>query len=203
MKQTNSGAGSLISPLLALMPTSVGDYGGLQFRSRPSGANGGSRQWQVIQNYSAGGILDFMASTTATGDPTTQRLSLGANGVNTVYGDWNVRSNLTANLTAVTNGFRLPTNGIPANLIAGRFYSTNGASAVTFGLFDSVPSGEFTKTFVTVSNTTAATPFQVTFPGGTRATNGVPATFDVQGSTEAIFEVYHNAQRSTNVVRVF
>lgn len=102
-----------------------------------------------------------------------------------------------------TNGYRWQTNALVANPVAGKMYSTNGASAITFGSFASVPTTEFVKSYITVSNTTAATPFQVIFPNGTRATNGVPATFDVQGSTEAIFEVYHNAQRSTNVVRVF
>ncbi len=117
-----------------------------------------------------------------------------------------VNNGTKGTLTAAikTGAYYRTTNGVVASLIAGDCYSTNGGSAVTFTAFASVPNDGYTKTVITVSNTTAATPFAVTFPSGTRCSNTVvPAVFNVAGAVEAIFEVHHHAQLSTNIVRVY
>ncbi len=130
----------------------------------------------------------------------------------TAVTEFNVVSSVSGalvNLNAsnvIAKAFGYVTNGVVANLVAGDCYLTNGASAITFSAFATVPTTTYIKTPIVVSNTTAATAFAVTFPNGTRCSNSVvPAVFNVEGSQQALFEVHHipGSPGSTNVVRVF
>ena len=95
------------------------------------------------------------------------------------------------------------TNGLPANPFAGWSYSTNGASAVTLGLFASVPTTGTTITYVTHSNSSSAA-VAFTGPAGTIGPDGSkPAVFYTPAASEVVYGFFHNAQRSTNMFVLF
>lgn len=133
----------------------------------------------------------------------------GAGNANTrvgfsALGDVYVRTNLCAwGGVYATNGFLLPTNGLVANPVAGRSYSTNGSSAVTLGAFASVPNDSTTITYVTHSNSSAAA-VAFTGPSGTIGPDGSkPAVAYTPAASEVVYGFFHNAQRSTNMFVLF
>ncbi len=57
------------------------DASGLSFKVRSSPSDPtNSRSWMIHNNYSAAGNLEFLSSTTATGNPTTPRLTIDSSG---------------------------------------------------------------------------------------------------------------------------
>jgi len=56
--------------LLQLVPTGA-DYAGITLFNRSSGAGANSRRWQIANNYATTGALEFLRSTTSTGNPIT------------------------------------------------------------------------------------------------------------------------------------
>jgi hypothetical protein len=152
---------------------------------------------RVINLYNIGGISWSSTSALAGADDIgLVRLAAGSLGVTN-----STAANLFGSVTA--NGFLLPTNGIPANPVAGRSYSTNGADAVTLGAFASVPTDSITTTYITASNS-SATAWTFTGPAGTVGPDGSkPAAFVVPATSEVVIGAFHNAQRSTNMFVMF
>jgi hypothetical protein len=66
--------------LLRLQSASTADNVGITLWARASGAGANARTWQMASNYAASGNLDFLRSTTSTGNPTTTTASFTRDG---------------------------------------------------------------------------------------------------------------------------
>lgn len=66
--------------ILRLQSASTADNVGITLWARASGAAANARIWQMASNYAGTGNLDFLRSTTSTGNPTTQVASLTRDG---------------------------------------------------------------------------------------------------------------------------
>jgi hypothetical protein len=101
----------------------AGDSAALSLWTRASGAQTGSRNWQIASNYQAYGNLDIMRSTSATGNPTTAVMSINSSG-NVGIGATNPTSLLHLNSTA--------DNGNPTLTISGGTGSGTNVGQISF-----------------------------------------------------------------------
>ena len=119
--------------LLRLQSASTADNVGITLWARASGAAANARTWQVATNYGGVGNLDFLRSTTSTGNPTTATASFDRNGnfglgTASQFGSGSVVIGLANATTAPTTN---PTNGGVIYVEAGALKYRGSSGTVT------------------------------------------------------------------------
>jgi predicted SnoaL-like aldol condensation-catalyzing enzyme len=113
--------------LLRLQSASTADNVGITLWARASGAAANARTWQVASNYGGVGNLDFLRSTTSTGNPTTRVASFDKD------------SNFDVDGTIRTKAYTVAT--LPTGTAGARAYVTDASLSMTLGIGTIVAGG--------------------------------------------------------------
>jgi len=105
--------------LLRLQSASTADNVGITLWARASGAAANARTWQVASNYGGVGNLDFLRSTTSTGNPTTRVASFDKDSNFDVDGTIRAKAYTVATLPTGTAGARAYVTDANTTLTAG------------------------------------------------------------------------------------